>query len=296
MLDLPKSCPEEFDHDMTHGTIPSLFDSAVARAPDQEWLLYEDQRYTFARAAARVASCAAALSELGIVRGSLVMATAPNHPATLFCWLATVRLGAVFCPVNPRSTATELAGLVAQARPDLLVTGSAERDLVDSADLPPVTRVAIDALSNGPDLDPIGMPSAARPDDPAVLIPTSGTTGRSKLVTQTHRAYAMAGEGFPFWLQLTADDRLMTSLPLFHINAPAYSRSRVGRRRREPGAAAPVLRQHVHGLGPGVRRDRVQRDRGDARDADEPAGACRRRRQPAAPVLHRPVADPRAAA
>src|SRR6202007_3383571 len=67
-------------------------------------------------------------------------------------------------------------------------------------------------------------PSAeVREEDPAVLIPTSGTTGRSKLVTQTHRAYVMAGEGFPWWMELTADDRLMTSLPLFHINAPAYS-------------------------------------------------------------------------
>src|SRR5206468_6066643 len=68
-------------------------------------------------------------------------------------------------------------------------------------------------------------PEVAGPqaDDPAVLIPTSGTTGRSKLVTQTHRAYVMAGEGFPWWLELTAEDRLMTSLPLFHINAPAYS-------------------------------------------------------------------------
>ena len=56
-----------------------------------------------------------------------------------------------------------------------------------------------------------------------MLIPTSGTTGRSKLVMQTHRAYVMAGEGFPCWMELTADDRLMTSLPLFHINAPAYS-------------------------------------------------------------------------
>ena len=55
------------------------------------------------------------------------------------------------------------------------------------------------------------------------MIPTSGTTGRSKLVMQTHLAYVMAGEGFPFWMGLTADDRLMTSLPLFHINAPAYS-------------------------------------------------------------------------
>jgi crotonobetaine/carnitine-CoA ligase len=56
-----------------------------------------------------------------------------------------------------------------------------------------------------------------------VLIPTSGTTGRSKLVTQTQRAYAMAAEGFPWWMELGPDDRLMTSLPLFHINAPAYS-------------------------------------------------------------------------
>ena len=39
--------------------------------------------------------------------------------------------------------------------------------------------------------------------DVAVMIPTSGTTGRSKLVMQTHLAYVMAGEGFPFWMQLT---------------------------------------------------------------------------------------------
>jgi len=82
--------------------------------------------------------------------------------------------------------------------------------------------------------DPAAMAGAARhgvvlpaaaiePDDVAVLIPTSGTTGRSKLVMQTHRTYAMAGEGFPFWMELTAADRLMTTLPLFHVNAPAYS-------------------------------------------------------------------------
>src|SRR5206468_6250770 len=64
---------------------------------------------------------------------------------------------------------------------------------------------------------------AASADDVACLIATSGTTGRSKLVAQTHRAYVLAGEGFPYWMQLTSADRLMTSLPLFHINAQAYS-------------------------------------------------------------------------
>ena len=85
--------------------------------------------------------------------------------------------------------------------------------MVTDAELP-------DLFAHPGDLD---GPGPAEPDDPALLIPTSGTTGRSKLVTQTHRAYAMAGEGFPWWLGLTADDRLMTSLPLFHVNAPAYS-------------------------------------------------------------------------
>jgi crotonobetaine/carnitine-CoA ligase len=71
---------------------------------------------------------------------------------------------------------------------------------------------------------PADLPrGGVRADDLAVLIPTSGTTGRSKLVMQTHRAYAMAGEGFPWWMELTSADRMMTSLPLFHINAPAYS-------------------------------------------------------------------------
>ncbi|MGZ4690053.1 MAG: AMP-binding protein, partial [Acidimicrobiia bacterium] len=59
--------------------------------------------------------------------------------------------------------------------------------------------------------------------DPVVLIPTSGTTGRSKLVTQTHQGYTLAAEGFPWWVGLTPEDRLITALPIFHINAPAYS-------------------------------------------------------------------------
>ncbi len=102
---------------------------------------------------------------------------------------------------------------------------------------------------------------AAREGDPAVLIPTSGTTGRPKLVTQTHRAYVMAGEGFPYWMQLTTDDRLMTSLPLFHINAPAYSA--LGS--VAAGAGVVLLpRFSASGFLDAARRDRVQRDRRDA--------------------------------
>ena len=133
-----------------------------------------------------------------------MLATARNDPRYVFLWLATAYVGAIYAGVDPRQTHAELQGLIGQVDPKLVVTDE-----------------NLDELFAAP--GQLDGPGPATHDDPAVLIPTSGTTGRSKLVTQTQRAYAMAAEGFPAWLGLTEDDRLMTSLPLFHINAPAYS-------------------------------------------------------------------------
>jgi carnitine-CoA ligase len=144
------------------------------------------------------------LRQYGVAKGDPVLATARNDPRYVFLWLATAYLGAIYAGVDPRQTDTELRGLIGQVEPKLVVTDANVDEL----------------FADEGELD---GPGPATHDDPAVLIPTSGTTGRSKLVTQTQRAYAMAGEGFPAWLELSEDDRLMTSLPLFHINAPAYS-------------------------------------------------------------------------
>jgi carnitine-CoA ligase len=208
------------------GTIPRLLATAAARNPDGAWLRSdEEEPLTFAAAAARVAGLASALREAGIRRGDLVMVTARTTPPYLLCWLALASLGAVTVPVNPRSAAAELAGLVRQVTPRALITDADLGELVEAAsvrELPELGVLDIGALLHAAGTG-ASLPDVAGPDDLAVLIPTSGTTGRSKLVMQTHRAYAMAGEGFPFWMELTAEDRLMTSLPLFHINAPAYS-------------------------------------------------------------------------
>ena len=186
-------------------SIPEFFDAAVSEVPGKVWLRSDDATYTYADAHARILTAAAALRERGLRPGELVLATTRNTPDHLFTWLAVMYAGGIFLPVNPASSAVEVQGLVDQVRPRLVVF---------DADIAGLFR------------DPAGAadgPGPAGPDDPAALIPTSGTTGRSKLVTQTHRAYVMAGEGFPWWLGLGPDDRLMTSLPLFHINAPAYS-------------------------------------------------------------------------
>jgi len=200
-------------------TIPSLFEAAVERSPEKEWLFFEDSIWTFEQAYERITAAAYALEQLGAGRGKRVLATARNSPDYLFTWLATVYLGATIAAINPASSKEELWGFIDQVQPHVIVSDPELSESIEehSSDTP---LVLADDLAAAP---AARVTNSARPEDVAVFIPTSGTTGRSKLVMQTQRAYAMAGVGFPFWMGLDESDRLMTSLPLFHINAPAYS-------------------------------------------------------------------------
>ena len=262
------------------GTIPGLLERAAERDPGGIWLRTDDLQLTFAETAGRVAGVAAELAEAGIGHGDLVMLTARTTPEYLLSWLALAALGAVTVPVNPASAAAELGGLLRQVRPRAVLTDPGLYPVLDEAaagDEPPARAVIdVNRLGAGRTGRPLsGLPPAqVRPDDLAVLIPTSGTTGRSKLVMQTHRAYAMAAEGFPFWMELTrqrpADD---VAAALSHQRAHLLG-ARVARLRRRAGARAEVLRERVPGHRAPPRGDRVQRDRGDARDPDAAAGAA----------------------
>ncbi|MDX6690962.1 MAG: carnitine-CoA ligase [Solirubrobacteraceae bacterium] len=189
---------------MAATTIPELFEAAVEDTPDGVWLRADGGEWTYAQARERVLGAAAGLAELGGDPGELVLATMRNTPEHLFAWLGAMYRGAIFVPVNPKLSEAERSGLVDQVAPQVVLQDAEVAQLAE--------RASDEGAATAPD-----------PDAPAILIPTSGTTGRSKLVTQTQRAYAMAAEGFPFWMELDGSDRLMTSLPLFHINAPAYS-------------------------------------------------------------------------
>jgi crotonobetaine/carnitine-CoA ligase len=198
-------------------TIPQLLLDAAARDPDGTWIRTDEAEWTFAVAAEGVGARAATLRAHGVRHGDLVALTARTTPSYLLAWLAVMSLGAIAVPMNPASSRREFTGLLAQTNPRAVITDGALRsDLEVGSTL----LLEVDDLC----AERAALPAdAASPDDVACLIATSGTTGRSKLVAQTHRGYVMAGEGFPYWMQLSSADRLMTSLPLFHINAQAYS-------------------------------------------------------------------------
>jgi carnitine-CoA ligase len=212
-------------------TIPQVLADAASRDPDGTWVRTDEGSLTFSGAAGHAAALARALSDAGVRRGDLVLVTARTTAPYLLCWLAIGSLGAVTVSANPRSAPAELAGLIHQTRPRAIISDAGLASLIAEADVAGAAELGVldvaDLTAGWTGAPPAGawdgLGKDVSPGDVAVLIPTSGTTGQSKLVQQTHRAYALAGEGFPYWMELTSDDRLMTSLPLFHINAPAYS-------------------------------------------------------------------------
>jgi crotonobetaine/carnitine-CoA ligase len=205
-------------------TIPQLLARRAAQAPSKPWLFFESDSWTLADVAGEVDRFAVGLAERGVVQGDRVALLLGNGPEALFGWFGANALGAIASPLNHALKAPELAALLRLTRPRVLVVDE-HRALADAAclqveDAARPLRVQPSELSGSGS----GAPHAdVRPDDVAVLIATSGTTGSPKAVMQTHRTYALTAAAFPFWLGLTAEDRLLAALPLFHINAQAYS-------------------------------------------------------------------------
>ena len=215
-------------------TIPEVLSEAARRDRDCIWIRSDEGSVSFGGALAQTVATAQALREAGVRHGDLVMVTLRTTPPYLLCWLALASIGAVTVAANPRSSPAELAGLAHQTSPRAVITDAGLHPLIAEAGIAGLPGPGVldageltDGWAGARPADPADAASSlgagVSHGDVAVLIPTSGTTGNSKLVMQTHRAYTMAGEGFPYWMELTAADRLMTSLPLFHINAPAYS-------------------------------------------------------------------------
>jgi carnitine-CoA ligase len=207
---------------MTVPALGELLDRSAARHGDELWLRFAEDAYTFREAARRGDNAAAEFQRLGIEPGDRVVFVAGNSADLVFQWFGLNKVGGVFAPLNPRAPTSDVASAAVRAEPKLIVVGPGiAADPAELGQVAGAAVVSIEELSAGR-RDPTSLPHVD-PDSVAVFINTSGTTGLSKLVMQTHRTYVLTGESFPWWLGLDSSDRLMTALPLFHLNAQAYS-------------------------------------------------------------------------
>ena len=127
--------------------------------------------------------------------------------------IAALRLGAIVVPVNTAYTPTEVGAVAEQARPVFAVLDHADR-------LPGIASVTPDDLATAG-----GHPSGDAPvldgvtsGDPALLMFTSGTTGKPKGVVLSHGNILASAEALRIAWRWTPDDRLVLSLPLFHMH------------------------------------------------------------------------------
>jgi long-chain acyl-CoA synthetase len=152
------------------------------------------------------------LAKAGIGRGDVVAVVLPNRAELVVVMYAAWALAATVTPVNPALTEDEVSYQLADSHARVAVVDASSWRLV--ADVP---TIAVDRVLGA------GAPerhtSAPQAGDLALLIYTSGTTGRPKGVELDHANLAAMTDALTDALALTATDRALLVLPLFHVNA-----------------------------------------------------------------------------
>ena len=210
-------------------TLWELFARAVKDHGRRTFLVDAGREETFAETGSRVERVAAELAVAGGVgHGDRVLIQGVNSIALVHAWLGAMRLGALPVCLNPTLTAHELDLVLGDVEPRALLTDAAGLCAAEpAAALHGVWLAQLDTVGGGdapgaPPPPPPPLP-VVRAVDPAVLVYTSGTTSRPKAVVVTHAALVLSGEAFPSWVGLGEQERLWACLPLFHMNAQAYS-------------------------------------------------------------------------
>lgn len=198
----------------THGSRPGFV--TVGKGATQ---------WTYSEVFERVRKTAAALKDLGLVRGDQAVIFAENSPEwALFDWACQV-LGVIVVPIYPTLPPDQAAYIVRDSGAKLAVAGSPEL-LAKLASVPEVRQLpllgegSLMELSKGLDLSASELDAeidAAKPEDPCTIIYTSGTTGIPKGAVMPNRAFVHVAITAPKALPLSFEDTFFSFLPMSHV-------------------------------------------------------------------------------
>lgn len=165
-----------------------------------------------ARLLQRTSELAAVLAEHRVAPGDRVVWCARAGLDAIEALLAVLRSGAVLVPANPASTGAELEHLVSDAEPTLAI---ADDTAAFGSAVPTVT---VTDLSHATAARGSSDPPETRLSDDALIVYTSGTTGRPKGAVHTHASLRAGIEALQTAWGWEAEDRLILTLPLFHVH------------------------------------------------------------------------------
>jgi long-chain acyl-CoA synthetase len=208
--------------------LPELLKERVDAAPDKVFLISEadGRQFTYAQFRSAVIRAANMLLAHGVRKGDAVSLLMPNSAEYVIAYFACWELGAVAGPVNSLLKTQELAFVLqnSEARA-LLVHPDYEANIqtirTQLPSLQSVISFADEALAtrdHSEDPEQQADVEIVR-DDEAIIIYTSGTTGKPKGCLLTHGNVIANARQISEWLGFTESDRLLSIMPLFHMNA-----------------------------------------------------------------------------
>jgi malonyl-CoA/methylmalonyl-CoA synthetase len=186
----------------------------------------EGRNYTFGQALELSSRLAGALKALGVTPGDRVAVQVDKSPEAILLYLACLRMGGVYLPLNTGYTASEIGYFLGDAEPALFVCRP--ESLTDAQTIAKEKGCpAVETLGTGADGSLMDKANAAAPftgietrdsDDLAAILYTSGTTGRSKGAMLTHRNLGSNARSLTEAWRFTDADRLIHALPIFHTH------------------------------------------------------------------------------
>ncbi|HVG24407.1 MAG TPA: acyl-CoA synthetase [Thermoanaerobaculia bacterium] len=173
-----------------------LFDLSLVARADEIALEWQGRAYTFGELEARSNRVAHALLARGFTTGDRLAVQLANSVELIDLYLACVKSGVIFVPVNVLYREREIAHILSDAEPRELLTAPIE--------------------GAGPDARPASQLDG---QTAAAIIYTSGTTGAAKGAVLTHDNFLANAVNLTACWQISDRDRFLLSLPLFHIHA-----------------------------------------------------------------------------
>ncbi len=201
----------------------AMFERSRVAWPEQDAIVCEGLRWSHAQAGAEADRLAAGFARAGVEAGERVLMLMGNRPEFLFVLLALQRLGAIAVPVGVREARPGLAYIAGQCGASTIVFDDALAARVpDAAEAPALARrfatSGLAALGTDRASDtPTPAPATPHETETAVILYTSGTTGRPKGAMLTHLSIAHSALHYEACMGLRAGDRSALAVPASHV-------------------------------------------------------------------------------
>ncbi|MCI0614554.1 long-chain fatty acid--CoA ligase [bacterium] len=192
-------------------------EDAAKLFPDHPAIIFEEISWTYSELNRRANQVAHALKTRQIDRGDRVALYLPNIPEFTICYLAIMKVGAIAVSINTVFKSDEVKYIVNDSEPKIIFTVDELVSNIPRNDCASVQDVVIckdDWMTEGPNT---GEALEMQPNDPAVLLYTSGTTGFPKGATLSHGNVISNAQSTVHHAGFTHNDRMILFLPLFHV-------------------------------------------------------------------------------